>query len=173
MRNEEFQSTQPSQAVTTILSKSAEDLVISIHTALAGCDGQPQFGQADALSISIHTALAGCDTFPLAISESDSRFQSTQPSQAVTRRFDTWFIPPGISIHTALAGCDAMCCAHHRPTTTFQSTQPSQAVTICMFFFISSTVFQSTQPSQAVTAIIPNKNHILTDIIIYNAYIFN
>ena len=29
------------------------------------------------------------------------------------------------------------------------------------------------QPSQAVTAIIPNKNHILTDIIIYNAYIFN
>ena len=170
--------------------------MISIHTALAGCDGQPQFGQADALSISIHTALAGCDTFPLAISESDSRFQSTQPSQAVTRRFDTWFIPPGISIHTALAGCDAicglygasfglisihtalagcdaMCCAHHRPTTTFQSTQPSQAVTICMFFFISSTVFQSTQPSQAVTAIIPNKNHILTDIIIYNAYIFN
>ena len=40
MRNEEFQSTQPSQAVTTILSKSAEDLVISIHTVLAGCDLQ-------------------------------------------------------------------------------------------------------------------------------------
>ena len=55
-----------------------------------------------------------------------------------------------ISIYTAFAGCD-------------------DVIKRSWSFF----VFQSTQPSQAVTAIIPNKNHILTDIIIYNAYIFN
>ncbi len=55
----------------------------------------------------------------------------------------------------------------------FQSTQPSQAVTELSKVTKRQKKFQSTQPSQAVTAIIPNKNHILTDIIIYNAYIFN
>ena len=34
----EFQSTQPSQAVTTLHSAFKDAQVISIHTALAGCD---------------------------------------------------------------------------------------------------------------------------------------
>ena len=101
---------------------------ISIHTALAGCD--PTFqAQSNMYQISIHTALAGCDGYNITIKLVSLKFQSTQPSQAVT--------------------------------LTFVNPQRKVAV------------FQSTQPSQAVTAIIPNKNHILTDIIIYNAYIFN
>ena len=78
-------------------------------------------------------------------------FQSTQPSQAVTKEIETLSAYIKISIHTALAGCDQL----------------------PVFIHLSFIPFQSTQPSQAVTAIIPNKNHILTDIIIYNAYIFN
>ena len=79
-----------------------------------------------------------------------------------------------ISIHTALAGCDEEAPAIMVEKQIFQSTQPSQAVTFQQSGGIHPRLgFQSTQPSQAVTAIIPNKNHILTDIIIYNAYIFN
>ena len=127
----------------------------------------------DSIVISIHTALAGCDDVIDLEAVRQTKFQSTQPSQAVT--------PVIQVINTILE---------------FQSTQPSQAVT-CSTMLLSSSQrisihtalagcdgmlliiirilyrFQSTQPSQAVTAIIPNKNHILTDIIIYNAYIFN
>ena len=100
---------------------------ISIHTALAGCDINVE-KDYKSIQISIHTALAGCDitdvdkimdrirfqstqpsqavTFPLAISESDNRFQSTQPSQAVTRCIQCPGRRKTISIHTALAGCD-------------------------------------------------------------------
>ena len=78
-----------------------------------------------------------------------------------------------ISIHTALAGCDDVIDLEAVRQTKFQSTQPSQAVTPVIQVINTILEFQSTQPSQAVTAIIPNKNHILTDIIIYNAYIFN
>ena len=57
-------------------------VVISIHTALAGCDkGYGIFTRPS--NISIHTALAGCDYI--------------LPDGRV------WFV---ISIHTALAGCD-------------------------------------------------------------------
>ena len=56
---------------------------ISIHTALAGCDVmQPPIDMQD--SISIHTALAGCDLGNTQASQTTSKFQSTQPSQAVT-----------------------------------------------------------------------------------------
>ena len=56
---------------------------ISIHTALAGCDGiirVSMIGQ----SISIHTALAGCDNVISCNHIDVTQFQSTQPSQAVT-----------------------------------------------------------------------------------------
>ena len=56
----EFQSTQPSQAVTVWIPISVVPGFISIHTALAGCDAQ-QVEQGDTIIISIHTALAGCD----------------------------------------------------------------------------------------------------------------
>ena len=57
--------------------------MISIHTALAGCDntGEPTMEPMD---ISIHTALAGCDCAAVS---------------AIT-------LTMIISIHTALAGCD-------------------------------------------------------------------
>ena len=56
-----FQSTQPSQAVTTGYEGIAQVIDISIHTAFAGCDVADNMADA-----------AG------------SAFQSTQPSQAVT-----------------------------------------------------------------------------------------
>ena len=124
---------------------------ISIHTALAGCDAVLGHSNVNTTMISIHTALAGCDGLPYFV--------------------DLW--GETISIHTALAGCDGYSLTVVSIVTLFQSTQPSQAVTLLVNEIRSILEFQSTQPSQAVTAIIPNKNHILTDIIIYNAYIFN
>ena len=56
----QFQSTQPSQAVTYLVCPAIRRPDISIHTALAGCD-LPLSGMAVIRKISIHTALAGCD----------------------------------------------------------------------------------------------------------------
>ena len=56
--------------------------------------------------ISIHTALAGCDLTALETKLVPGIFQSTQPSQAVTRMLEDNRIIDFISIHTALAGCD-------------------------------------------------------------------
>ena len=167
-----FQSTQPSQAVTNKLWMRHIRCSISIHTALAGCDGGSR-ECSHCKRISIHTALAGCDVPVRACSPSILTFQSTQPSQAVTKK---GWVPvreltisihtalagcddaverlthlPGISIHTALAGCDVTKLFGRSPAGIFQSTQPSQAVTqrpnIVLWYFL----FQSTQPSQAVT----------------------
>ena len=38
------------------------DAIISIHTALAGCDLRGSYRQPGTIPISIHTALAGCDS---------------------------------------------------------------------------------------------------------------
>ena len=57
-------------------------------------------------SISIHTALAGCDLTALETKFVPGIFQSTQPSQAVTKKLIDNMIGFVISIHTALAGCD-------------------------------------------------------------------
>ena len=100
-------------------------------------------------------------------------FQSTQPSQAVTRQNNAPQHTIGISIHTALAGCDrntiyfAAVGTHFNPHSPrrlwlqparvssllmiFQSTQPSQAVTLLVSLSPGVWKFQSTQPSQAVT----------------------
>ena len=56
--------------------------------------------------ISIHTALAGCDVTAPGNSRGFRRFQSTQPSQAVTLFHFRSHADCRISIHTALAGCD-------------------------------------------------------------------
>ena len=56
--------------------------------------------------ISIHTALAGCDEEAPAIMVEKQIFQSTQPSQAVTELRRKVEGMEQISIHTALAGCD-------------------------------------------------------------------
>ena len=57
----EFQSTQPSQAVTVLVPHPIFDMYISIHTALAGCDTNFRYICTLSREISIHTALAGCD----------------------------------------------------------------------------------------------------------------
>ena len=78
-----FQSTQPSQAVTGLAHPRILLRLISIHTALAGCD-------VDEI----------LNDFGIIL------FQSTQPSQAVTDYTPQLFVHARISIHTALAGCD-------------------------------------------------------------------
>ena len=65
----------------TLLGDDEED--ISIHTALAGCDDNISFTSPGG-HISIHTALAGCDNDAIRQAQRMHRFQSTQPSQAVT-----------------------------------------------------------------------------------------
>ena len=79
----EFQSTQPSQAVTERKANPQKLTIISIHTALAGCDYNKQ-NNPDLINISIHTALAGCDEKVTDEAVKCLIFQSTQPSQAVT-----------------------------------------------------------------------------------------
>ena len=64
--------------------------MISIHTALAGCDAGWTFYCAGNFHISIHTALAGCDYFVCTVFVCLRLFQSTQPSQAVTINNATW-----------------------------------------------------------------------------------
>ena len=61
-----------------------EQMKISIHTALAGCD-DGDGPERDGQRISIHTALAGCDLDADGEELTGSKFQSTQPSQAVTK----------------------------------------------------------------------------------------
>ena len=56
-----FQSTQPSQAVTHARQHFHLLTLISIHTALAGCDVLDRDKFFERIKISIHTALAGCD----------------------------------------------------------------------------------------------------------------
>ena len=62
----------------------SKDIKISIHTALAGCDANAEHGNRESKGISIHTALAGCDVYLFSQSFDVDKFQSTQPSQAVT-----------------------------------------------------------------------------------------
>ena len=80
--------------------------------------------------ISIHTALAGCDDRTDIAPGIYYPFQSTQPSQAVTAYNRGAKARLDISIHTALAGCDDTRVSAFLLYKEFQSTQPSQAVTM-------------------------------------------
>ena len=83
------------------------EVLISIPTALAGCDDEVA-EVYDLSSISIPTALAGCDY------QGQGTFDVDLP----------------ISIPTALAGCDLLGVSRGRVSTlVFQSPQPSRAVT--------------------------------------------
>ena len=79
----QFQSTQPSQAVTLTQDKISSLQAISIHTALAGCDkGMRNWRRFYIKFQSTQPSQAvTCDTITLSTTE---EFQSTQPSQAVT-----------------------------------------------------------------------------------------
>ena len=73
----EFQSTQPSQAVTIRYLIIRDKVDISIHTALAGCDLKlPSLHKF--CPISIHTALAGCDSNNLQQKQHCSKHNHTQ-----------------------------------------------------------------------------------------------
>ena len=78
-----FQSTPPSREVTPIMEAVQLQVLISIHTSLAGGDGAI-------------TRYAGDSII----------FQSTPPSREVTRQATSSFRDQLISIHTSLAGGD-------------------------------------------------------------------
>ena len=65
-----------------------------------------------------------------------TKFQSTQPSQAVTLWKAWYYNDFRISIHTALAGCDVTHSWIFPGNSEFQSTQPSQAVTPVFYWFL-------------------------------------
>ena len=100
-----FQSTQPSQAVTTGSNKAAAFKSISIHTALAGCD---MLALLVLLMLNDFNPHSPRRLWPskICLESKPIKFQSTQPSQAVTDFLS--------KLNFLMA---------------FQSTQPSQAVT--------------------------------------------
>ena len=147
-------------------------IIISIHTAFAGCDfwydavkhqhhifQSTQPSQAVTFRSEITRSLwTFQSTQPSQAVTMIARniingriFQSTQPSQAVTKDLPIRATENGISIHTAFAGCDSIYPISFPACSIFQSTQPSQAVTCISFSRLVRWVFQSTQPSQAVT----------------------
>ena len=124
--------------------------------------------------ISIHTALAGCDEDYNVLLAWCKRFQSTQPSQAVTRlgvkksAFKIGFqstqpsqavthgrlckgCPETISIHTALAGCDSTSFHYSLYPIDFNPHSPRRLWRSAQQQTCIIRQFQSTQPSQAVT----------------------
>ena len=78
---------------------------ISIHTALAGCDNVSFYPYAfgGKFQSTQPSQAVTCRTYSITQA---MEFQSTQPSQAVTLLIDSRSLLHKISIHTALAGCD-------------------------------------------------------------------
>ena len=148
---DKFQSTQSSQAVTGEGTNAVRISCISIHTALAGCDGSTPL-HCFICNISIHTALAGCDGKSGSGKSASMRFQSTQPSQAVTNDPCTYGGRKSISIHTALAGCDFVCQNLRKGVQISIHTALAGCDHNQSYLKTSKSIFQSTQPSQAVTA---------------------
>ena len=170
-----FQSTQPSQAVTPFLIDKWHKILISIHTALAGCDCKRYFGNRG-WGISIHTALAGCDAAWSVIIVERTYFNPHSPrrlwrTKGCWRGFGDNFNPHSPRrLWRYVPTKDKKC-------MIFQSTQPSQAVTVknpplwnqtsisihtalagcntfCLVPSARTKTFQSTQPSLAVTIVI-------------------
>ena len=84
------------------------------------------------------------------------KFQSTQPSQAVTIISKLCDKSIDISIHTAFAGCDGDrhskgYCRHISIHTAFAGCDAFHVILLSY-----DSIFQSTQPSQAVTANLTN-----------------
>ena len=124
-----FQSTQPSQAVTGLGIVFIDSIVISIHTALAGCDDVIDLEAVRQTKFQ-STQPSQAVTPVIQVINTILEFQSTQPSQAVTIAVHLFRLKRIISIHTALAGCDPSGMSQILFLPEFQSTQPSQAVTL-------------------------------------------
>ena len=84
-----------------------------------------------------------------------SRFQSTQPSQAVTNYYFKGKQSDYISIHTALAGCDKKEKMQKESPFYFNPHSPRRLWQLLQNYFFRLVQFQSTQPSQAVTYLWP------------------
>ena len=151
-------------------------LLISIHAAQEGCDGIFLSGSWSRSCISIHAAQEGCDGIFLSIHYQTIRFQSTQPTRAVTVYvFNTKRIPQ-ISIHAAQEGCDETGYAHgyhevisihaaqegcdrcqwyrYRRYADFNPRSPRGLWQKFMLKVLLLIKFQSTQPKRAVTLVL-------------------
>ena len=150
---------------------------ISIHTAFAGCDRKSLFPIKPSAYFNPHSLRRLWRT-GLSITLGDlyfnphslrrlwlilsswmgesMKFQSTQPSQAVTIISKLCDKSIDISIHTAFAGCDGDrhrkgYCRHISIHTAFAGCDAFHVILLSY-----DSIFQSTQPSQAVTANLTN-----------------
>ena len=101
-----FQSTLPLRGVTVVFGCQFLDVVISIHTPLAGSDSNIHVPLPEK-KISIHTPLAGSDQVQQRL-HNLILFQSTLPLRGVTRQRQVHRQWTAISIHTPLAGSDSL-----------------------------------------------------------------
>ena len=169
----QFQSPQPSRAVTELADGGVQLQHISIPTALAGCDRRHprrRVGAGRFQSPQPSRAVT-LEERPLPVLRRG--FQSPQPSRAVTQPQRADRRPDGISIPTALAGCDSRSCCSRRPRSISIPTALAGCDVAYLSRIVGTTIsiptalagcdvwlpvesfqhpqFQSPQPSRAVT----------------------
>ena len=106
MHFERFQSTRPSRASTSWFCVCGVSIIISIHKALTGLDGEQL--QRDSGNIYFNPqGPHGPRPGGLYRMYRKCAFQSTRPSRASTKKFAEDFKNWNISIHKALTGLDS------------------------------------------------------------------
>ena len=116
---------------------SLEDVTISIHAPIVGCDGCIVLDEAHAI-----------------------KFQSTHPSWGATGAMGYSLEDVTISIHAPIVGCDNGTGLYKRQDDEFQSTHPSWGATTKQNLVeLSLCLFQSTHPSWGATTVIHNDNY--------------
>ena len=168
-----FQSTLPLRGATDPPEYKSDLTEISIHTPLAGSDGE-RGTAVERGEISIHTPLAGSDHGAGSSPESTSyfnphspcgerrarergalrgfKFQSTLPLRGATVESSEESSGLSISIHTPLAGSDARQQLTQHMRIEFQSTLPLRGATTANDNDMRTLVFQSTLPLRGATA---------------------
>ena len=124
-----FQSTHPLRGATRNIRDSKNDMTISIHAPLAGCDSW-RYNYFDYFSISIHAPLAGCDYDRHADDHRHRHFNPRTPCGVRPAPVHLLANYAGISIHAPLAGCDARGKIFAFCRSQFQSTHPLRGATL-------------------------------------------
>ena len=104
-------------------------MLISIHAARVGCDGETVINLPCRTAISIHAARVGCD-----LNDDEQARYEIISIHAAQEGCDKTPVSPRvmailISIHAAQEGCDIYCLTCLMYRKKFQSTQPKRAAT--------------------------------------------
>ena len=166
-----FQSTHPSWGATAEQARAMQDLRISIHAPLVGCDIYA--GKTDMIeSISIHAPLVGCDELSLVVVPLNpiSIHAPLVGCDAPGHRICQWTMdfnprtPRGVRRRRLMRrvkksdfnprtprGVRLTCSGGTRGDLRFQSTHPSWGATTGDALVNAITQFQSTHPSWGAT----------------------